>query len=65
VAYLVSYVVSDRDIPGAALYWTSDDFAVIYANGVEVGRYTSGRPVMPDSDISADFTLKKASTSSC
>jgi hypothetical protein len=59
IAYLVSYVVADRDIPGAALYWASDDLCTVYVNGVEVGRNTGGHAVMPDSDISADFTLNK------
>jgi hypothetical protein len=59
VAYLLTYVEVDHDIPIATLYWSCDDSGAAYVNGVEVGRFTSGRPVMPDSDVSADFSLKK------
>jgi hypothetical protein len=55
----VSYVEVQEDTPDVVLYWTCDDLATAYVNGVEVGRYTSGRAVAPDSDISAAFTLKK------
>lgn len=58
--FLVSYVVSDADVPGAALLTGSDDAAVWWLNGEEVQRFLQGRGCAKDQDRTAKpLALKK------
>ena len=59
LAYLVTYVVADKDMPGLTLAIGSNDQAKIWLNGKEVHKFTETRGLEQDSDLITDMALKK------
>jgi hypothetical protein len=59
LAYLVTYVVADKDMPDLTLLIGSNDQAKIYVNGKEVLKFTETRTVEKDSDKAEKVALKK------
>jgi hypothetical protein len=59
LAYLVTYVTADKDMPDLTLLIGSNDQAKIYVNGKEVLKFTETRTVEKDSDKVEKITLKK------
>lgn len=59
LAYLVTYVVADADMPGLKLGIGSNDQARVYVNGKEVFKFTETRTIDKDSDKVDKIDLKK------
>lgn len=50
LAYLVTYVVADKDMPGLTLAIGSNDQAKVWLNGKQVIKFTETRSIEQDSD---------------
>ncbi|HXX93181.1 MAG TPA: hypothetical protein VEN81_06075, partial [Planctomycetota bacterium] len=60
LSFVLTYIVSDVDVPEATLLTGSDDGAAWWLNGQEVQRVTDGRGVGKDQDRTAKpLALKK------
>ena len=59
VGYLVTYVVTDKELPDLTLLMGSNDQAKIYVNGKEVVKFDATRTIDKDSDKAERVTLKK------
>ena len=59
LAYLVTYVVADADMPGLTMAIGSNDQAKVWLNGKEVHKFADTRSIEQDSDKVANITLTK------
>lgn len=59
LAYLVTYVVADKDMPGLIMGVGSNDQAKIWVNGKEVHKFAETRAIEQDSDQVPGVTLKQ------
>jgi hypothetical protein len=59
LAYLVTYVVADKDLPGLTLAIGSNDQAKIWLNGKEVHKFAETRSIEQDSDKIPNVALKQ------
>ena len=59
LAYLVTYVVAEADMPGLTMAIGSNDQAKIWLNGKQVHKFTEGRGIEQDNDKVTDITLTK------
>jgi hypothetical protein len=58
LAYLVTYVVADKELPGLIMGVGSNDQAKIWVNGKEVHKFSDTRAIEQDSDQVPGVTLK-------
>lgn len=59
LAYLVTYVVAEKEMPGLILGVGSNDQAKIWINGKEVHKFADTRAIEQDSDQVPGVTLKQ------
>jgi hypothetical protein len=59
LAYLVTYVVADKEMPGLTILCSSNDQGKLYLNGKEIHKYAEGGTVDKDRDKVENVTLKK------
>jgi opacity protein-like surface antigen len=59
VGYAVTYVVTDREVPGVRMKMGSDDQAKVYLNGKEVLANEEARPTEKDQNTSDKLTLTR------
>ncbi len=59
LAYLVTYVVAEQDMPGLTMAIGSNDQAKVWLNGKEVHKFAETRAVEQDSDKVTGITLTK------
>jgi hypothetical protein len=59
LAYLVTYVVADADMPGLTMAIGSNDQAKVWLNGKEVHKFAETRGIEQDSDKVDGLTLTK------
>jgi hypothetical protein len=59
LAYLVTYVVAEADMPGLTMAIGSNDQAKVWLNGKEVHKFTDTRGIEQDSDKVPGITLTK------
>lgn len=59
LAYLVTYVVAEKDMPGLIMGVGSNDQAKIWLNGKEVHKFAETRGIEQDSDQVPGITLKQ------
>jgi len=59
LAYLVTYVVADKDMPGLTMAIGSNDQAKIWLNGKEVHKFAETRGIDQDSDKIPAMSLTK------